>query len=402
MRIDTPGRYVRTMALRSDPSQVRQGERTVKIRAAVLSATGAARPYAATRPLTIEEVDLAPPGPGEIRIRLAAAGLCHSDLSVINGDRPRPLPMALGHEAAAVVDALGEGVNDLAPGDHVVVVFVPSCGHCAPCAEGRPALCEPGAAANLAGTLLAGTRRLSRNGVPLNHHLGCSIFADHAVVSRRSVVRIDREVPLTEAALFGCAILTGVGAVVNTAEVRAGASVAVVGLGGVGLAAVLGAVAAGARQVVAVDLADDKLALARELGATDTVNASAVDAAEQVRALTKGGAEFVFEFAGAVKALELAYRITCRGGMTITAGLPPSAATFAIPAVNLVVEERTVKGSYVGTCVPSRDIPRYIALYRQGRLPVDRLLTGTLALDDINLGFDRLQDGHAVRQVIVF
>jgi alcohol dehydrogenase len=376
--------------------------RSVKIRAAVLSATGAARPYATTRPLAIEDVDLAPPGPGEIRIRLAAAGLCHSDLSVINGDRPRPLPMALGHEAAAVVDALGEGVDDLERGDHVVVVFVPSCGHCAPCAEGRPALCEPGAAANLAGTLLGGTRRLSRKGVPLNHHLGCSIFADHAVVSRRSVVRIDREVPLTEAALFGCAILTGVGAVVNTAKVRAGASVAVVGLGGVGLAAVLGAVAAGARQIVAVDLADDKLALARELGATDTVNAGAVDAAEQVRAVAKGGAEFVFEFAGAVKALELAYRITCRGGMTVTAGLPPATATFAIPAVNLVVEERTVKGSYVGTCVPSRDIPRYIALYRQGRLPVNRLLSGTLALDDINLGFDRLQDGHAVRQVIVF
>ena len=363
---------------------------------------GAARPYATSRPLAIEELDLAPPGPGEIRIRLAAAGLCHSDLSVINGDRPRPLPMALGHEAAGVVDALGEGVNDLQPGDHVVVVFVPSCGHCAPCAEGRPALCEPGAKANLAGTLLAGTRRLSRNGAPINHLLGCSTFADHAVVSRRSVVRIDREVPLTEAALFGCAILTGVGAVVNTAEVRAGASVAVVGLGGVGLAAVLGAVAAGARQIVAVDLADDKLALARELGATDAVNAGAVDAAEQVRALTKGGAEFVFEFAGAIKALELAYRVTCRGGMTITAGLPPAAATFAIPAVNLVVEERTVKGSYVGTCVPSRDIPRYIALYRQGRLPVDRLLSGTLALDDINVGFDRLQDGQAVRQVIVF
>ncbi|MBS0320956.1 MAG: zinc-dependent alcohol dehydrogenase family protein [Proteobacteria bacterium] len=374
----------------------------MKTRAAVLSALGAARPYATSRPLAITELDLAPPGRGEIRVRVAAAGLCHSDLSVINGDRPRPLPMALGHEASAVVDALGEGVDDLAVGDHVVVVFVPSCGHCAPCAEGRPALCEPGAAANLAGTLLGGTRRLARDGVPVNHHLGCSIFADYAVVSRRSVVRIDPDVPLTDAALFGCAVLTGVGAVVNTAAVRAGASVAVVGLGGVGLAAVLGAVAAGARQVVAVDLADDKLALARALGATDTVNAGAADAADVVRAATGGGAEFVFEFAGSVRALEFAYRVTRRGGTTVTAGLPPAAATFAVPAVNLVAEERTIKGSYVGTCVPSRDIPHFIALYRQGRLPVHRLLSGTLALDDINAGFDRLQDGHAVRQVVVF
>jgi alcohol dehydrogenase len=374
----------------------------LKIRAAVLNTTGAARPYATSCPLAIEEVELADPGPGEIRIRLAAAGLCHSDLSVINGDRPRPLPMALGHEAAAVVDALGEGVSDLAPGDHVVVVFVPSCGHCAPCAEGRPALCEPGAAANSAGTLLSGARRLSRNGAPLNHHLGCSIFAEYAVVSRRSVVRIDRDVPLADAALFGCAVLTGVGAVVNTAQMRAGASVVVVGLGGVGLAAVLGAIAGGARQVVAVDLADDKLALARTLGATDTVNAGGGDAVEQVRALTKGGADYVFEFAGAVQALDLAYRVTRRGGMTVTAGLPPSTATFALPAVSLVVEERTLKGSYIGTCVPSRDIPHYIELYQRGRLPVDRLLSGTLALADINAGFDRLQEGHAVRQVILF
>jgi alcohol dehydrogenase len=374
----------------------------LKIRAAVLNTTGAARPYATSCPLAIEEVELADPGPGEIRIRLATAGLCHSDLSVINGDRPRPLPMALGHEAAAVVDALGEGVSDLAPGDHVVVVFVPSCGHCAPCAEGRPALCEPGAAANSAGTLLSGARRLSRNGAPLNHHLGCSIFAEYAVVSRRSVVRIDRDVPLADAALFGCAVLTGVGAVVNTAQMRAGASVVVVGLGGVGLAAVLGAIAGGARQVVAVDLADDKLALARTLGATDTVNAGGGDAVEQVRALTKGGADYVFEFAGAVQALDLAYRVTRRGGMTVTAGLPPSTATFALPAVSLVVEERTLKGSYIGTCVPSRDIPHYIELYQRGRLPVDRLLSGTLALADINAGFDRLQEGHAVRQVILF
>src|SRR6185295_19093011 len=240
----------------------------MKIRAAVLNAIGAKAPYATSQPLAIEELELAAPGPGEILVKIGAAGLCHSDLSVINGDRPRPMPMALGHEAAGVVEQLGEGVTDLKRGDHVVLVFVPSCGHCSPCAEGRPALCEPGAAANGAGTLLSGARRLARGAEPLNHHLGCSVFAEYATVSRHSVVKIDPTVPLDEAALFGCAVLTGVGAVVNTAKVSVGASVAVVGLGGVGLAALIGARAAGARQIIAVNLSDDKLQQAITLGAT--------------------------------------------------------------------------------------------------------------------------------------
>jgi alcohol dehydrogenase len=374
----------------------------MKIRAAVLNAMGLPPPYTASRPLTITELTLAAPGAGEVLVRIAAAGLCHSDLSVINGDRPRPLPMALGHEAAGVVEQTGPGVDDLAKGDHVVMVFVPSCGHCLPCAEGRPALCEPGAAANTAGTLLSGDRRLERNGETIHHHLGVSAFADHAVVSRRSLVKIDRELPLDEAALFGCAVLTGVGAVVNTAGVRAGASVAVVGLGGVGLNTLLGACAAGARQIVAVDLADEKLGLARQLGATDTCNAAAPDVVETIRAATSGGVEHAFEMAGSVKALELAYRITRRGGTTVTAGLPPPSHGFTVPQVNLVAEERTVKGSYIGTCVPVRDIPHYIALYRQGRLPVDRLMSGQLALEDINEGFDRLHEGKVVRQIVVF
>ena len=374
----------------------------MKIRAAVLNAIGAKAPYATSKPLAIEELELAAPGPGEVLVRIGAAGLCHSDLSVINGDRPRPMPMALGHEAAGVVEQLGDGVTDLKRGDHVVLVFVPSCGHCGPCAEGRPALCEPGAAANGAGTLLSGGRRLTRNGQTINHHLGCSVFAEYATVSRRSVVKIDPELPLDEAALFGCAVLTGVGAVVNTAQVRAGASVAVIGLGGVGLASLLGARAAGARHIVAVDLSDAKLDLAKSLGATHTFNAGNADTQEQIRELTSGGVEYAFELAGSVRALELAYKITRRGGTTVTAGLPPPTATFALPAVNLVAEERTLKGSYIGTCVPSRDIPRYIELYRQGRLPVDRLMSGKLKLEDINLGFDLLHEGKAVRQVVVF
>jgi len=374
----------------------------MKIKAAVLYAMNAKPPFAESRPLSIEEIDLAPPGPGEILVKIGAAGLCHSDLSVINGHRPRPMPMALGHEAAGIVEELGQGVTDLERGDHVVLVFVPSCGHCEPCAEGRPALCEPGAAANSAGTLLSGARRLSRNGQPIHHHLGCSVFAEYATVSRRSVVRIDRELPLDEAALFGCAVLTGVGAVVNTAQVRAGSSVAIIGLGGVGLASLLGANAAGARQIVAVDLSDAKLELALALGATHTFNAGNPNCKDEIRQATGGGVTFSFELAGSVRALELAYGITRRGGMTVTAGLPPPSATFPLPAVNLVAEERTIKGSYIGTCVPSRDIPRYIDLYRQGKLAVNRLMSGRLELEDINHGFDLLNEGKAVRQVVVF
>lgn len=371
-------------------------------RAAVLRSMGAARAYADSRPLSIETVTLDDPGPGEVRVAIKAAGLCHSDLSVINGDRPRPLPMALGHEAAGVVEALGPGVTDLSIGDHVVMVFMPSCGHCDPCAGGRPALCEPGAAANGKGELLTGHRALHVGDQALNHHLGCSAFAEHAVVSRRSLVRIDPALSFAEAALFGCAVLTGVGAVVNTAGIRAGQSAVVIGLGGVGLASVLGALAAGASPVVAVDLNKDKLALARSLGPVHTVNAADPDAVDQVRALTNGGADFAFEMAGSVRALEAAWKMTRRGGTTVTAGLPPPDAALAVNVVSLVGEERTLKGSYIGTCVPSRDIPRYVALYRQGRLPVDRLMSGTLKLDDINAAFDQLADGQAVRQVVLF
>lgn len=374
----------------------------MKIRAAVLNGIGLPRPYAQSRPLSIETLDLDPPGEGEVLVRIKAAGLCHSDLSVINGDRPRPVPMALGHEAAGIVEALGPGVHDLEPGDHVVLVFVPSCGHCAPCAEGRPALCEPGAAANGRGEMLGGGRRLSRDGAPVHHHLGVSAFADHAVVSRRSLVRIDRDIPLDRAALFGCAVLTGVGAVVNTARIPVGASVAVVGLGGVGLNALLGARVAGAARIVAVDLLASRLDLARELGATDAFEAGEPDCARKIREATGGGVDYAFEMAGSVPALDLAYTITRRGGTTVTAGLANPERHLSLQQVGLVAEERTLKGSYIGSCIPTRDVPRYLDLFRRGRLEVDRLLTGRIALDEVNEAFDRLSDGTAIRQVIVF
>jgi len=373
----------------------------MQIRAAVLHHSGEARPYALSRPLEIAEVTLDPPGPREVLIAIRAAGLCHSDLSVIEGVRPRPLPMVLGHEAAGVVAQLGDGVTDLAVGDHVVTAFVPSCGACEPCLRSRPALCEPGAASNTRGSLLGGARRLSASGQPLHHHLGVSAFATHAVVSRQSLVKVDRDLPFDQAALFGCAVMTGVGAIVNTAEVFPGARVAVIGLGGVGLAALLGARARAAHVLIAVDRADPKLALAQELGASLCVNAEAADCVERIRDATRGGVDFAFEMAGSAQAMDLAYRITRRGGTTISAGLPPAQAQFSVPHVGLVAEERTVKGSYLGSCVPQRDIPRYIEWFRAGRLPVDRLVSAHIPFERINDAFDALADATTVRQVIV-
>ena len=374
----------------------------MKVRAAVLRQIGLPAPYAQSRPLSIEEVELADPGPGELRVKIHAAGRCHSDLSAINGDRPWPVPIVPGHEAAAEVIEVGAAVLDLKAGDHVVLVFRPSCGACPDCSVGRPALCGPGGESNAAGGLLGGYRRLSLlGGGTLHHHMGCAAFAEYATVSRRSVVPIDRDLPWTQAALFGCAVLTGAGAVFNTARVEAGSRTAVVGLGGVGFSSLMAAIAAGARDVIAIDVLPAKLERARELGATRVFDARDPEVVAQVKAATGGGVDYAFEMAGAVPALELAYRITRRGGTTVSAGLPNPAAIWPLQAVSMIAEERTIKGSYIGSCVPSRDVPRFVAMFRAGRLPVDQLLSETIGLDDLNPALDRLARGESVRQVIV-
>ncbi len=296
----------------------------MRIRGAVLRAAGVPRPYAEGPALEIADLDLGEPGPGEVLVRIVAAGLCHSDLSVIDGSRIRPLPMLLGHEASGVVERIGPAVTDVVPGDHVVLSYVPSCGRCVPCQSGRPALCEPALAASGAGTLLGGERRLTvaDDGAPINHHLGVSAFADHAVVSQASLVRIDREADLATAAVLGCAVLTGVGAVVNTAAPRPGSSAVVFGLGGVGLSAVMGARLAGCHPIVAVDIVPAKLELALELGATHTVRGDDLDLLATIREATGGGGDTVIEAVGRVATLELAYGATRRGGTTVAAGLP--------------------------------------------------------------------------------
>jgi alcohol dehydrogenase len=373
----------------------------MKIRAAVIRQMGLPQPYADSKPMQIEEVDLDKPGEREVLVQVKAASLCHSDLSTVNADRPRPMPMVLGHEASGIVQEIGHGVNDLQIGDHVALVFAPSCGQCMACIEGHPGRCEPGQQANGAGKLLNAGMRLHQHGKDVFHHVGVSAFAEYCVVNRGSLVKIDKELPFDEAALFGCAVLTGVGAVFNTAQVFPGAKVAVLGLGGVGLNSLLGSIVAGAQQIVAIDLHDDKLVLAKQLGATHTVNARAPDAIQQVKDMTGGGVHFAFEMAGSVQAMELAYRITRRGGTTVSAGLPHPDHRWPLQHVNMVAEERTIKGSYMGSCVPTRDVPRYIDLYRRGMLPVNKLMSDHIKLEEINVGFDRLASGHTVRQIIM-
>ena len=372
----------------------------MKMTAAILFEAGRPRPYRDSTPLMIDQVDLDGPGPGEVLMEVRAAGLCHSDLSAIEGSRPRKLPAIPGHEAAGIVREVGEGVTGLKVGDHVVAVVVTACNNCSYCYAGRPNLCEATKEARTKGTLQSGARRLHFRCDEINHYSGLSVFAQYAVCAESSLVAVDKSVPFEIAALFGCAVVTGVGAVLNTAKMPAGVSAAVVGLGGVGLSALLGLVASGAYPIIAVDAQPAKLELAKTLGATHGVLAGD-QCAEEVRALTRGGVEFAFEMAGSIPAMSTAYAITRRGGTTVSAGLPDTTKTISYGHAAFVTDERTVKGSYMGSCVPRRDVPKYIELFKSGRLAVDRLYSGSFGFDGLNAGFDHLADGHSVRQVLL-
>lgn len=374
---------------------------SITTRAAVLRRSTDVHPFAESRPLEIEELTLQVPGPGEVLVRITAAGLCHSDLSVVNGDRPRPLPMVLGHEAAGIVEELGEGVTGVSVGDRVVCSYVPSCGTCPDCAGGHPVRCADAQAANREARLVTGRRPFrDASGAELNHHLGVSAFSEYTVVSPRSLVPVPDEVPLDVAAVFGCAVLTGAGAVLNTAVVRPGEAVAVVGLGGVGISAIMAAALAGAHPVIAVDTVESKLAAAKAAGATHGV-LSGDDAVEQIRDLTSGGVAVAIEAAGHPAALSTAYAATRTGGRVVVAGLPHPRHEIGIPIVSLVAEEKSILGSYMGSSVPRRDLPRLFDLYAAGLLRADALVTAReVPLDDINLALDRLHSGSEVRQII--
>lgn len=376
----------------------------MKITGAVLEVSGAQAPFAQSRPFTVGALELDAPGPGELLVRIEAAGVCHSDLSVVDGNRVRPVPMLLGHEAAGIVQQAGDGVDDVAVGDRVVMTFLPRCGECDGCrADGRLP-CTPGSAANNAGTLLGGGVRLHRHRTghdmgagetqDVHHHLGVSAFATHAVVSRASVVPVDPDVPAEIAALLGCAVLTGGGAVINAGRPAPGERVVVVGLGGVGMAALLVAVALG-HEAIGVDMVPGKLAHALACGAAEALTpADAMD--RGIRA------PVVIEAAGAVRAFETAVALTAPGGTTVTVGLPAPDARASVSPLVLTAEARTIVGSYLGSAVPSRDIPRYVELWRAGRLPLERLVSSRIGLDDLDAAMDRLAAGGELRQLIQF
>lgn len=376
----------------------------MKTRAAVLYEMEKPTPYAESQPLVVEEVELQGPGPGQALVEIVSAGLCHSDLSVIDGSRTwLQMPMVLGHEAAGVIREVGPNVTDFQPDDHVLFALAPMCGRCKYCAEGRPNLCVKGGLANAEGRLLDGSLRFrDTEGRKLHHHLGISAFSEFTVVAQESLVKIEPDVPLAEAAVFGCAIVTGVGAVINTARVEPGTGVAIFGLGGVGLSTVMGAQLAGAYPLIAIDLLDTKLELAHRLGATHVVNAKDDDPIQAVKDITDGGAHYTFEAVGSEEVLQQAYEAARRGGTTITIGAPHPSRTFSVSALDIVVGERTIKGSYMGSAVPWRDLPRFLALYKAQRLPADLLITDRITLDEINEGFDQLAQGKAVRQIVQF
>lgn len=367
------------------------------IAGAVLERIGSERPFAASRPITVGELELADPGPDELLVRVEAAGVCHSDLSVVDGNRPRPVPMLLGHEAAGIVEEVGTAASagGFAVGDRVVMAFLPRCGDCDGCRTGGVMPCTPGSAANGAGTLFGGGIRLSRDGEAVHHHLGVSGFATHAVVDRRSAVVVGSDVPPDVAAVLGCAVLTGGGAVVNAGAAKPGEDIVIVGLGGVGMAALLVAVSLGYGRVIGVDALPEKLERARELGATVAYTPDEA-VVEGVRA------PLVVEAAGHPRAFETAFALTAPGGRTVTVGLPAADARSSISPLTVTAEARTVIGSYLGSAIPSRDIPRFADLWRQGRLPVEALISAEVGLDDINEAMDTLAEGRAIRQLIRF
>ncbi len=370
------------------------------MRAAVLRSAGMPRPYAASRPLAIESVQLPAPQHGEVLVRIRAASLCHSDLSVVNGERRWPLPIVPGHEAAGIVAQTGPGVAGVEVGDRVALVFLTQCGTCARCAEGKSFLCERGTLANREGRLITGGPRLQSREGAVHHHMGLSAFAEYALVSEKSLVKIPGDLDFVPASLFGCAVMCGAGTALYSAAIRPGESVAVFGAGGVGLAAIMGAKLAGATRIIALDNHAGKKDLALSLGATDFVAAGG--GAGAVRELIPAGVDAALDASGSVEAFQQALESTRRGGRTVSVSLPDAGRQFSFSLSRLVAEARTVSGSYIGSCLPSRDIPAFTELYRQGRLPVDRLVTKTIALEDINEAMDDLAEGRAVRQVIVF
>ncbi|MEK4131108.1 alcohol dehydrogenase catalytic domain-containing protein [Solibacillus sp. FSL W8-0474] len=365
----------------------------MKTKAAVLYEVNTEMPFRKSVPLKIEEVELMEPGIGEVVIKVMAAGLCQSDISVIKGSIERPLPMIIGHEAAGVVYKTGEGVTGLKAGDKVITTFIPSCGKCIPCSEGRPGLCEPGVESNKKGELFNGGKRFNVRNRDVSTHVGVSAFSEYTIVSENSLVKVDTEVPYEILALFGCSVVTGVGAVINSAKLQLGQTIAILGLGGVGFSSLLGAKAAGASRIIAIDINEKKLNMVKEMDPLIEVYTPSEIKDKNILV------DLAVETAGVSAALKLGFDLLKRGGRLVTTGLPGMQNKIDIPIMEITFQEKEIKGSYLGSCVPKRDIPRFLNLYEKGLLDLDRLLSKTIQLEDINEGFDDLMSGEYIRIV---
>ena len=357
--------------------------------------------YSFNEPFKVEEVELQDPRQGEVRVKLAASGVCHSDLSIQRGILPMPPPRIIGHEGAGVVEAVGPGVTSVATGDHVILCWMYPCGHCVECGKGMPAHCQTALGAMMSGGTYDGSTRFRVRGQDMPHWVGS--FAESTVVPETACVKIRKDAPLDKACLVGCGVMTGVGAVLNTAKVEEGATVAVFGAGGVGLNVIQGALLAGASRIIAVDLLDSKLKLAREFGATDTVNGSKGDAEGEIRGLTGGkGVDYAFEVIGSPKVIAQAFASLARGGKAVVVGAPPFGSEVTLPAFPFSMEEKSVIGSFYGSPRFHYDMPRIIDLYMAGRLKLDQLVTKTFPLADINKALEAMEQGTVARGVILY
>ena len=354
-----------------------------------------------TRPIEVAEVDLARPGPGEVRVRISAAGVCGSDLHVRRGDWQVPVPLVMGHEGSGVVAEVGPGVTGLAEGDHVVLSWVAPCGNCRFCRAGHEARCEVAAAVDASGTLQDGTTRLSRNGETLYHYLGVSSFAEEAVVPASGAIKVRDDAPLDTIALIGCAVATGVGAVRNTAAMEPGSVVAVIGCGGVGLSVVQGARLCGAERIIAMDIRAEKTALARKFGATDEIDVKTTDAADALRELAPDGVDYAFDAIGMTTTTEQAIRMLGLGGAAVVVGLPPEGAYARFDPLTLATTDQRILGSNYGSVRPAIDIPTLVEYYMEGQLFLEDLISARRPLAEAAASLDELESGMALRTLLI-
>ena len=356
--------------------------------------------YEPFQPLFVEDLDLEGPRRREVLVKLAASGVCHSDLHYIKGDREHPMPVVLGHEGSGIVEEIGPGVTYAKPGDHVVLSFVPSCGQCSYCVKGRQNLCQ--ARYTLQGNLLDGTKRLRKGQQEISHFNGLSTFGEYAVVPEDSLVLIRDDAPLDKLALIGCGVPTGVGAAIHTAKVQPGSKVVVIGAGGVGLNVLQGAALAGAETIIAVDIHGPKLEHSMQFGATHLVNAATQDVVESVAEITGGDmADYAFEVIGSTMAINQALSTTKRGGVTVAVGVAPTGAELTIDP-DFLHQDRVLMGCTYGSCYPRADMPMLVDLYMAGKLKLDELISRTFSLDEINTAFDLLDRGEVARSIIKY